>query len=108
MNPSSTAEKVESPVTDSTGITGQSLINGISGLLSKAADTALDVWAIRETNKNANIGSYYPTGQVDPAAVKAQVQVEQAKPVNYTPYIIGGVALVAVLGVAVIIASGKK
>jgi hypothetical protein len=103
MTASLTQEKIESPVNDNAGVTSQSLVNGLTGLLSKSVDTALDIWAIRESNKNASIGSVYPTGQVNPGAAKAQVQAEKASPVNYTSWIIGGIALAVFVAGAVII-----
>lgn len=113
---SSSVEKVESPVVDSTSSTFTGLLNGATGLLSKVADTALDVWALREAGKaNANIGSAYPTGQVDPATVRAQVMAEtQTEKITgqnmqkYIPWLIGGgVALVIVFGGIVLLNSRK-
>ena len=76
------------------------VLNGST--LNKAIDTALDVYAIRETGKA--LGSVYPTGQVNPAAVQSQNAT--AKPaMNYTPYIIGGAALV---GVVILVAVLRK
>lgn len=43
------------------------LVNSLTGLLSKAADTAIDLYALKETKKA--VGTTYPTGQKDPAQV---------------------------------------
>ncbi len=113
---STSGEKVESPVVDSTSSTFTNLLNGATGLLSKAADTALDVWALREAGKaNASIGTAYPTGQVDPATVRAQVMAEtQTEKLTgnnmqkYLPWIIGGgVALVVIFGGIALVNSRK-
>ena len=90
-------EKKESPVNDSTGVTNTGLLNNSTGLLSKVIDTAGDIWATKEANKNSNsIGTVYPTGQKDPAATTVTTEVlspTQAKAENiakYLPWIIGG------------------
>jgi hypothetical protein len=71
-----------------------SILNSITGILSKAADTALDVYGMKEQGKI--IGSVYPSGQVNPQMAPAQTAA--VKPaVNYTPYIIGGGALLLVI-----------
>ena len=67
-----TSEKKASPVEDSTGTTDSGLITA-GGLLSKAIDTAGDIWAIKEANgKSAAVGSTYPTGQVNPAVAASK------------------------------------
>lgn len=88
--------------------TSSGLINSLTGFLGKAADTALDIYAIKESNKA--IGSAYPTGQVDPAAVKSSKTAQDtssAQTRNYMPYIIGGVALVAFVTVIIVVAKKK-
>ena len=118
INPQSASaseEKVTSPVVDKTSTTTSGLFNSFTGLLSKAADTALDVWALKEASKaNSTIGTAYPSGQSDPAAAKSNVNAEQltnAQTNNmqkYMPYIIaGGVAIVVLFG-AIAVAGSRK
>lgn len=92
-------EETAAPFSPSSGTGG---ILTLGGVLSKAADTALDVWGIRETGKV--IGSVYPTGQVNPAAVPAITgnTAAQKPPFNYMPlvYIGAGVAALLIVTVA--------
>ena len=70
---------------------GTNIVNGLTGLLTKAADTYLDTVAV---NKKNQIGSVYPTGQVNPAIAKNQ----SAPLSSYAPWLIaGGVVLVIVV-----------
>lgn len=110
MTLSSTTEKVASPVNDSTSSISSGLINGLSGLLSKAADTALDVWAIKESGKT--IGTLYSSGQTDPAkqtSVATATTTDAQKMLSYAPYfVVGGIVLVLGLGFVVAMKSAKK
>ncbi len=85
-------------------------INPLTGLLSKAIDTAIDVGG-------KAIGSKYATGQTDPATLASQklAAAQQASATNtkatslvanYTPQILIGVGILAV--VALIIVVSKK
>lgn len=69
-------------------------VNGLTGILSKAADVYLDVTAAK-----AKIASTYPTGQTAPGVVNAQqTAAQQTASFNYAPYLIGGgVLLLAVI-----------
>lgn len=73
-----------------------------NGLLSKAIDTALDFAAIKMSNPNAQpIGSVYPTGQSDPAAVASAKQTAVQVKENDNTYLkyalIGGGILAAIV-----------
>lgn len=83
-------------------------INPLTGLLSKAIDTAIDIGG-------KAIGSKYETGQVNPdtlaAAKKAAEQQANATNTkatsvvaNYTPQILIGVGVVAVVALIVVLA----
>lgn len=83
-------------------------INPLTGLLSKAIDTAIDVGG-------KAIGSKYETGQLSPeavasinAAAKQQASVTNtqvtAKVANYTPQILIGVGVIAVVALVVVLA----
>lgn len=88
----------------------ESGVNKLTGFLSKALDTALDVYTINQQTKQAKaLGSVYPTGQRDPAAYQSDIDTEKklkANTVNYTPYIIGGGALI--IFAVVLVALNKK
>lgn len=80
---------------------GGGILNAFTGFLSKAADTAIDVFAIRNTG-GGSVGSVYPTGQVNPAAAASQnnANAEAARydaQARTTQLIIGGVAVSAML-----------
>lgn len=69
-----------------------------SGILNKAADTALDVYALREAGKV--VGSVYPTGQINPASVANRLNVATVTapaPFDYKPYVIGVAALLGIV-----------
>lgn len=113
MDAANTAEKVDSPLQDSTNSLSSGLLNGLTGLLSKGVDTALDVWAIKESNKS--IGTVYPTGQVDPAAARSnevaekQTAAQTQNIAKYMPWIIGGgVVLVLVVGGIALMSARKN
>jgi len=72
--------------------------------LNKAVDTALDVYAIRETGKV--LGSVYPTGQVNPASVTARTGAANPYAFDFKPYIIPTIGILA--GVALIAYALKK
>jgi hypothetical protein len=78
------------------------IINSLSGLLSKAADTALDVYTI-----NKNIGSAYPTGTVSPAQLAAAQQAAALQAQNtglYTKYaLLAGGLIAAIVVVSMIV-----
>lgn len=64
------AETINQPLSASQ----KNLVNPITGFLSKAADTALEVTLIREGAKadsKRSIGTVAPTGQIDPARVES-------------------------------------
>lgn len=86
-------------------------INPLTGLLSKAIDTAIDIGG-------KAIGSKYETGQVSPEALAAaKVAAEQQKNAtntqvtatvaNYTPQILLAVGAIAVVALIVVIAKNK-
>jgi hypothetical protein len=97
-------------VNDSTNSTASGLINGISGLLSKAADTAIDVWAIKESGKT--IGTFYASGQTDPAkltSASTATTTDAQKVLAYAPYLlVGGIMLVIGFGVIMAVKSSRK
>lgn len=108
-----TDEKKASPVEDSSGSTDNGLITA-GGLLSKAIDTAGDIWAIKESNKNSpSVGSAYPTGQVNPSVAASQVAADKGttatQEIAYANnkkmlWIAGGIgAVVLVVGLIVIL-----
>lgn len=83
-------------------------INPLTGLLSKAIDTAIDVGG-------KAIGSKYDTGQLSPDAVasinaaakqQASATNKQATAVvaNYTPQILIGVGVIAIVALVVVLA----
>lgn len=83
-------------------------INPLSGLLSKAIDTAIDVGG-------KALGSKYETGQLSPEAIasinaaakqQAAATNKQATAVvaNYTPQILIGVGVIAVVALVVVLA----
>lgn len=61
--------------------------------LNKAVDTALDVYAIRETGKV--LGSVYPTGQMNPASVPARTGAANPYAFDFKPYIVPTLGIVA-------------
>ena len=83
-------------------------INPLTGLLSKAIDTAIDVGG-------KALGSKYETGQVNPDALAAAKKAaeQQANATNtkattviasYTPQILLGVGVLAVVAIIIVIA----
>lgn len=91
---------------------GGNILNAFTGFLSKAADTAIDVFAIRNTGGGA-VGSVYPTGQVNPAAAASQNNsaTEAAKfgeTARTTQLVIGGVAIAAMLMAFVVVTRGSR
>ena len=76
-----------------------SILNSLTGFLGKAADTALDVYSMKEAGKVA--GTVYPTGQQNPAAVASAAGNQTS--FNWKPWAIGGGALVAVVLVLAVI-----
>jgi hypothetical protein len=97
--------------TDNSSFVPQSdsgFLNSLTGLLSKAADTAIDVVGLKA------IGSVYPTGQVNPATVASQntaanqsASATASIPAAYKPYLIGGGIFVGVLLLAVVLTRRK-
>jgi hypothetical protein len=87
-----------------------SILNSITGTLGKAADTFLDALALGAANKV--VGTIYPTGQQDPAAVAARLQAEQLanqNRTNWMPWVIGGsIAFVGILTLAVVLPRSSK
>ena len=84
------------------------LINALTGTLSKAIDTGLDLLTIRAQGKaNAAIGTSYPTGQFNPAdAASEQMQEKQVAAVTNTNlktglYIGGAIAAVVIIALVV-------
>lgn len=77
-------------------------VNGLTGLLSKAADTYLDVWGTK-----AKVASLYPTGQTSPGVVNAQqtaLSQQGSQVTNLKPWLIGGGIAVAAIVLLVVIA----
>lgn len=77
------------------------LLNTFTGLLSKGVDTALDLATLRAQGKaSAAIGTVYPSGQNDPAAVESAKQTVVQVKENSNEYLkyalIGGGILAAV------------
>lgn len=90
------------------------IFNGISGFISKAADTALDVFTLKQQAKFApTAGSVSPSGQVNPDRLTEQPEVSSAqanaqKALNAAPYLIyGGIALLGVFAVFTLL-KGRK
>lgn len=83
-------------------------LNRATGTLGKFFDTALDQLAIQGVGKL--IGTTYPTGQQNPAALAAQNSAVAAQsPFNYRPWIIGGsIALGSILAIAVAVRLSSK
>ncbi len=82
--------------------TGVNFLNSITGLIGKAVDVAPDIYALKNgINKNPPIvGSVYPSGASNPAAVvneKVQEKAEKNIDGTYTKY-----ALFALIGIVVI------
>jgi hypothetical protein len=82
-----------------------------NGLFSKLIDTAGDVYAIQQQNRNTPApGSVYPTGQTNPtfaaqdriaaSGPNAPASSPQAVLFQYMPYIIGAAALVTIVAIA--------
>lgn len=74
------------------------------GILSKVADTALDVYALQQRARLAPPGTVYPSGQVNPASATARTGA--ANPYAPSPLMLAGIA--AVVGIVVIIAVLRK
>lgn len=89
---STTATKDNIPgATDS----GNGIVSSLTGLLTKAADTYVDQLAL---NGKTTVGSSYPTGQTNPAAAAAVPTQAAAAANSYTPYlIVGGIVIALVV-----------
>lgn len=88
---------------DTVPTSSPSLVNSLTGFLSKAADTALDLYSTQQTAKA--VGSLYPTGQQNPASVASAAGNQKA--FNWMPWAIGGgIAVVLIIGLVAV--SGKK
>lgn len=112
------AETIANPASSSQ----KNLINPLTGFLSKAADTALEIALVREGRKADSkmaIGTVAPSGQVDPARVQSDAvtasqpetpQEQETKNSNTVGMVVGiSAATVVVLGVLFLAAkSGKK
>ena len=92
----------------------QNIVNPTTGLLSKLADTVVDLAGLAGAKA---LGFTYPTGQVNPASVDSQKQANRLQAgltnaqgvqtvTNYQPYIIMGLAGLAL--VTLIVVSKKK
>lgn len=95
---------------------GAQVVNSSTGLLSKVADTAIDLAGLAGAKA---LGFTYPTGQTNPATVASQNTAAQQQAAltnqkvtnavsNYMPYILLGVGAVAVIGIVVAIAAHRK
>ncbi len=84
-------------------------VNPITGTIGKAFDTFLDALAVQGANKL--VGSVYPTGGEDPAAVAARnaAAASAAPATDYKPILIWvGIGLAALAGVVVIVKVASK
>lgn len=97
----------------------QNLVNPITGFLSKAADTALEIALVREGAKAESkraIGSIAPSGQLDPARMESNKQTanepetkaEQKATVNGNLPIIIGISAATVVVIGVLYMASKK
>ena len=99
----------------------ENLLNPLTGLLSKAVDTAAEVYLVREGAKADSkraIGTVAPSGQVDPARVESnKVTANQPQtPAEYKtenknalPMVIGiSVGAAVIIGVLFLAAKGGK
>lgn len=114
---SNNPEKQDSPVQDTTGSTNSGLINSLTGSLSKAIDTGVDVWATKlaAPKTTQTVGQIAPTGQVSPEAAASQNSANKtgnagntsaliAPKNNLKMYlIIGGVAAVLLIGTIIVL-----
>lgn len=103
-------EKVASPVADTTGVTQNGIFDFLSGTLSKAADTAIDIWGLRESAKYSTPGTVYPSGQVDPATVVSEQRIQQQETINTVirSVAIGGTALIVIGGIFWLVGTKRK
>lgn len=92
---------------DTAPSTGSGFLASFGGFLSKAAETAIDVWGANEKAKAA--GSVYPTGQTNPEQLSAlNVANQQQQSAQLKQYLlIGGGVLAAVVLVLVVARRSK-
>jgi len=88
-----TVNESDSTLTDSTS----GLSSFFGGLLSKAAETGLDIVKAKNTNQP---GTVYPTGQTNPAQVQSAAVATPGMTLQ-TKLLIGGGALVVVVVLAI-------
>ena len=83
--------------------TGSGFLAAFGGFLSKAAETALDIYGTAAKAKV--VGSVYPTGQTNPAQLQADAAAAEAsQSAQLKKYLlIGGGVLAAVLVVLVVV-----
>jgi len=79
--------------------------NPWTGLLGKAVDTALEAFSLNQQAKA--LGSVYPTGQQNPAAVKASMGATPTGAFNWKPWAIGGGVLIGAVVLISVLKSGK-
>lgn len=79
--------------------------NSWTGFLGKAVDTALEAFSLNQQAKA--LGSLYPTGQQNPAAVKAASGPTATGEFNWKPWAIGGGVLVGALVLISVLRSSK-
>lgn len=90
------------------------IFNGLTGLISKTADTALETYRLRQEAKYApSVGSVSPSGQVNPDRLVEQPSVPSVSSnaqtaLAFAPYLIyGGILIVGGFAVFALL-KGRK
>jgi len=86
---------------------GSNFLQSFGGFLSKAAETALDIYGTSEKAKAA--GSIYPTGQTNPAQLAAMNTAnQQAQSAQLKQYLLVGGGILAAVVLVLIVARRTK